>query len=310
MDAVAEHGRAAIEKGSSSFSAAARLFGPSLREDVWRLYAWCRHCDDEIDGQDHGGPPIALDAEERARRLARLRALTDQAMSGAVVTDPAFRGLQDVARWHALDPRWPREMLDGLAQDVAGPDLPKRQDTLLYCWGVAGVVGVMMAQIMGVRDAGVLRRAQDLGLGFQLTNICRDIREDALNGRVYLPAEALIAAGVAPTTEAVLDPGRKAAVFAVARDQLILAEAYYASARAGLRALPFRGALAVAAARRVYRRIGRLILAKGPAALSSRTRVGKLSATGLILLGVADAVWSRLERFSSPPPRAPLWSRL
>lgn len=310
MDAIAEHGRTAIEKGSSSFSAAARLFGPSLREDVWRLYAWCRHCDDEIDGQDHGGTPIPLDADERARRLTRLRALTDQALSGVAVTDPAFKGLQDVATRHDLDPRWPREMLDGLALDVGGPDARTQQDTLVYCWGVAGVVGVMMAQIMGVREAAALRRAQDLGLAFQLTNICRDVREDALNGRVYLPAEALIAAGVAPVPDDLLDSSRQAAVFAVVRDQLTLAEAYYDSARAGLRALPFRGALAVAAARRIYRRIGRRILAKGPSALGARMRVGKPSAAGLILLGMADAVWSRWERLRSPPPRAPLWSRL
>lgn len=310
MDAIAAHGQASIEKGSSSFSAAARLFGRDLREDVWQLYAWCRYCDDQIDGQDHGGASTPIDAEERARRLTRLRALTIRAMNDQPVAEPAFVALQRVARRHDLDPRWPQELLDGFAMDVDETRFSAQADTLTYCWGVAGVVGVMMASIMGVRETAVLRRAQDLGLAFQLTNICRDVREDALNGRVYLPAEALAAAGVPAKPEALLAASARVAVFEVVAGQLALAEDYYDSARIGLRALPFRGALAVAAARRVYRQIGRRILAKGPDALGSRSRVGKLQALGLILCGVADAVWSRVERLSNAPPRPALWSRL
>lgn len=310
MDAVAAHGQAAIEKGSSSFAAAARLFGRDLREDVWQLYAWCRHCDDQIDGQDHGGASTPIGRDERVRRLTRLRALTERAMSGQPVAEPAFLALQRVTARHELDARWPQELLDGFAMDVDEARFPAQDDTLAYCWGVAGVVGVMMASIMGVRDAATLRRAQDLGLAFQLTNICRDVREDALNGRLYLPAEALTAAGVEARPKAVLDAAAQDAVFSVVAAQLALAERYYDSARIGLRALPFRGAMAVAAARRVYRQIGRRILAKGPEALASRTRVGKVQAAVLILSGLADALWSCLERVAAPPPRPTLWSRL
>ena len=296
MDAVVQHGQASIEKGSSSFAAAARLFDPALREDVWQLYAWCRHCDDEIDGQDHGGQGVSPSPEDQARRLARLRALTDQALAGAPLEDPALQGLQRVALKHDLDPRWPRELLDGFAMDVAPTAFETQEDTLRYCWGVAGVVGVMMATLMGARDPAVWRRAQDLGLAFQLTNICRDVREDALNGRVYLPAVALSASDDA--------------VFAVVRQQLALAEAYYDSAREGLRDLPFRGALAVAAARRIYRQIGRRILQRGPQALASRSRVSSPMKAWLFVLGTGDALWSRVERLWPALPRPDLWSRL
>lgn len=310
MDAVVANSRASIEKGSTSFSVATRLFGRRLREDVWQLYAWCRYCDDQIDGQDHGGLATPMEPSERAARLARLRALTEAAMSGQPVVEPAFLALQRVAERHGLDRRWPQELLDGFAQDVAQTRYATQHDTLTYCWGVAGVVGVMMATIMGAKDAAVLRRAQDLGLAFQLTNICRDVREDALNDRVYLPAEALAAVGVAPQAEAMLAPQHQAAIFKAVEAQLTLAEAYYDSARIGLRALPFRGALAVAVARRIYRDIGRSILAKGPRALAARTRVGKPRAAWLLVLGGADAVVSRLERQARPPARPALWSRL
>ncbi|MDG2520611.1 phytoene/squalene synthase family protein [Caulobacter segnis] len=309
-DAVIEHGKSSIEQGSTSFAAASRLFGKTLREDVWRLYAWCRHCDDEIDGQDHGGLSTALTSQERHARLARLRSKTAQAMAGHPMDEPSFAAFSHVALKHRFDPAWPDALLDGFAMDVDGHRFANRADTLGYCWGVAGVVGVMMAAIMGARDEAVLRRAQDLGLAFQLTNICRDVREDALNGRVYLPADALAAVGVASDPATVSDPAHAAAVFRVVTDQLELAEDYYDSARIGLRALPFRGALAVAAARRIYRRIGREILKAGPVALQTRRRVARPVMVGLLLLGGIDALWSRLERLAPGPPRAALWSRL
>ena len=73
--------------------------------------------------------------------------------------------------------------------DVSGHEYRSFDDTLLYCYRVAGVVGVMMAQIMGVRDVPTLQRAADLGIAFQLTNIARDVLDDAGNGRCYLPAD-------------------------------------------------------------------------------------------------------------------------
>lgn len=304
------HGAASIAQGSSSFAAASRLFSRQLREDVWRFYAWCRHCDDQIDGQDHGGAGESLTAAERLSRLTDLRTKTAAALAGAAVDGPAFAGFQQVALRHRIDARWPQEMLDGFAKDVEPIGFASQADTLSYCWGVAGVVGVMMAKIMGVEDAAVLRRAQDLGLAFQLTNISRDVREDALDGRVYLPADALAALGLDATPQAMLDPSLQARIFVAIQGQLALAEIYYDSARGGLRALPFRAALAVAAARRIYRKIGRLILERGPDALQARTRVPKLKMAGLLVLGVSDALWSRIEKFWPAPPRPALWSRL
>ncbi|HEY8615944.1 phytoene/squalene synthase family protein [Phenylobacterium sp.] len=310
MDAVVAHSEAAMEKGSSSFRAATRLFGEELREDVWQLYAWCRRCDDEIDGQDHGGVSAEMSAAERRERLEWIRRRTHAAMAGEPVKDPAFVAFQRVAAKHRLDEAWPQELLDGFALDVDEAKYATVEDLLAYCWGVAGVVGVMMAQIMGVRDAEVLKRAQDLGLAFQLTNICRDVREDALNGRVYLPAERLSAAGVPATAEALRNPFNHDQIFRVVAEQLALAERYYASARVGLRDLPFRGALAVAAARDVYRAIGRRILSRGPDALASRMSVPKPLMALLVARGVLVALWSRADRLFPRPARPALWSKL
>ncbi|WP_240609508.1 phytoene/squalene synthase family protein [Phenylobacterium deserti] len=300
-----------MTKGSTSFRLASRLFGRKLREDVWQFYAWCRHCDDEIDGQDHGGRSALMDDQTRRERLDHLRRTTRAAMAGEAVTDPAFVAFQRVALRHHMPEQWPLELLDGFAMDVDGRRYETTSETLEYCWGVAGVVGVMMAVIMGAKqDPEVLRRAQDLGLAFQLTNICRDVSEDAENGRIYLPAESLRAAGVPPNTAILLDPQLRANVFKVVESHLQLAEAYYRSSREGLRALPFRGALAVSAAREVYREIGRRILRRGPEALGARMSVPKAAMGWLVARGALVALWSRLERLWPAPPRPALWSRL
>lgn len=309
-DALLRHSEAALAKGSSSFALASRLFDRELRQDVRQLYAWCRHCDDTIDGQDHGigmAPPPPSEQQERLRELRRL---TTAAMDGEAMMDPAFAAFQRVARKHHFDRDWPSALLEGFALDVQGQDFHTMEDTLEYCWRVAGVVGVMMAVIMGTRDPAALRRAQDLGIAFQLTNICRDLLEDTAQGRIYMPRSQLDTIGITPNAGLLQDAGQRAAIFPVVQEMLMLAEAYYASARIGLRALPFRAALAVAVARALYREIGRRILRRGPRALAHRMQVPAHAKAWLIFHGTATAIASRWEQYEQLPARAPLWSRI
>ncbi len=311
MDAVVAHSRDSIAKGSKSFRAASRLFTADTREDAWLLYAWCRHCDDLIDGQDHGFDAVRIPKAEQRRRLERLRLDTRAALAGDTVVDPTFQAFQRVARRHAFPDRWPLEMLDGFAMDVEERRYETIEDTLQYCWGVAGVVGVMMALVMGVRDTPTLRRAQDLGLAFQLTNIARDVIDDAGAGRLYLPAAWLREAGVEPISSAVAAPKHRAAVHAVAVRLLALAEPYYNSARGGLRGLPFRSSLAIAAARGVYREIGRKVVRGGPGVWNRRVVVSRPMKLWLFGRGFLIAAWTQaLDHGRDPPPRASLWSRV
>ena len=89
-DAVLASSKASIVKGSKSFRSASRLFYPKVREDARLLYAWCRACNDEIDGQDHGFGHEELSPEEQKRRLDRLYDLTRRAMTGEPMSDPVF----------------------------------------------------------------------------------------------------------------------------------------------------------------------------------------------------------------------------
>ena len=310
-DAVLAASKASIVKGSKSFRSASRLFDAEVREDAWLLYAWCRRCDDEIDGQDHGFGHENLSPEEQQRRLARLYDQTRRALAGEAMDDQTFAAFQRVAQRHRLPERWPLDLLDGFAMDVEHREYRTIDDVLTYCWHVAGVVGVMMARVMHVTDAAVLRRAQDLGLAFQLTNISRDVIEDAGDGRVYLPADWLVEAGLEPTPQAVADPANRAAVHAVTQRLLAVAEPYYDSARDGLRGLPFRSSMAIAAARGVYREIGRKVVRRGPDAWNKRVSVGKAMKLWLFGRGALIAIWTRiLDRGHPAPARPDLWTRV
>jgi phytoene synthase len=308
-DAVLHASRDSIQKGSASFSAATRLFHPKVREDAYLLYAWCRHCDDEIDGQVMGHGAVGLAPTLAAAKLAELEDKTRGALAGEAMDDPAFAAFQRVALRHGLAARYPLELLEGFRMDVEGRTYRTLEDTLVYAHHVAGVVGVMMAQVMGVRDLATLRRAADLGLALQLTNIARDVVEDAKVGRVYLPADWL-GAGVRGPAE-VADPANRPAVFEATRRLLAAAEPYYDSALEGLTALGFRSAWAVASARGIYRQIGAEVLARGPRGMDRRaspkslTKLTRIMEGGLIAARAATSGAGRVD-----PARPALWTFL
>lgn len=311
MSDLAATSRETIQKGSQSFAAAAALFDPRTRADAEMLYAWCRHCDDVIDGQTMGHARKVLSPDEVQRRLEGLYARTRAALAGEPTDDPAFAAFREVARRRAIPGRYPIELIDGFAMDVAGRRYETIDDTLDYCWHVAGVVGAMMAIVMGVRpdDLATLRRAQDLGLAFQLTNIARDIVEDALNDRIYLPADWLARAGV--PENAVAAPEHRAVIAGLARRLVEAAEPFYASARWGLRGLSFRSAWAVAAARGVYREIGVKVVARGATAWDERVSTSTAEKLGLALGGGLMALRGvTLDRWRGAPERPALWSKI
>ena len=290
-----------ILRGSRSFAAAAQLFGPKMRCDVMMLYAWCRHCDDLIDGQQLGRGTIHTASTET---LEQLRADSLAALDGAPSPELPFWALAELSRRHSISRTLVEAHIDGFELDVAGWQPETLDDTLRYSYHVAGTVGIMMACIMQVRDAATLRRASDLGIAFQLTNIARDVVEDALGGRSYLPEEWRRAAGLSMTDLA--DPACRNRVFPLVKRLAEEAEPYYQSAAVGIRALPRRAAWAVAAARAVYRDIGSKIVQRGPEALSERIATGSGRKAWRVATAVPDALAPR--RTHAAAPRDELWT--
>lgn len=308
LDEIVAMSRERIERGSKSFAAAARLFDPATRASAYMLYAWCRHCDDEIDGQDLGHNTAAATTSATEVRLDGLRARTIGAIEGRA-EEPIFLALETVLARHEIPPRHPLELIDGMAMDVAGHRYRTLEDTLLYSYHVAGVVGVMMAMVMGARAPATLDRASDLGIAFQLTNIARDVIADARVGRVYLPEDWLAEVGVAATPGSVAADGNRAAVHGVTLRLLDEADRYYASAGSGLAELPLRSAMAIAAARRVYSDIGNVVREQGHNGSGQRARVGRIRKLSGLVTATGEALSAHaLARWRPAGDRTGLWT--
>ncbi len=303
-DRIDRESELALRQGSRSFNAAAMLLEPATRDSARLLYAWCRHVDDIIDGQSLGRPG-AEDVRSPRERLAELRAATLSAWQGEPQVDPAFEALRRVTARHAIPLAEPLTLIEGFAMDVEGRSYETFSDTLHYCYHVAGVVGLMMARVLGVQDERLFDHACDLGLAFQLTNIARDVIEDHRNGRIYLPEQWLRDEGLTPDTLAL--PAHRAALHRVAARLLAAAEPYYESAQQGIDALPPRAAWAIGTAARVYRAIGDKILAAGPAAWDERRVVPTREKSRLALSAGMGALWRRRTALADRP--AGLWSR-
>jgi len=263
---------------SKSFAMAGRLLPAWCRDDAAALYAWCRRCDDAVDLQ---ADPVAS-----ARAVDRLRVELDAIAAGTPQSDPVLAGFQDVTRRHAIPLRYAHELVDGMAMDVGSVRYRTMAELLVYCYRVAGTVGLMMAHVMNVRDPGALRRAADLGIAMQLTNICRDVDEDERRGRVYLPEELLDVGGEA-------DADRRAA--RAVKHLLRRADVFYRSGDQGLAWLPLRCALAIRAARLIYADIGRQIARVGFNVRAGRAVVSRGRKLWLVLRAAVRTVagaWS------------------
>lgn len=295
-----------IARGSRSFAAASRLFNRRTRERAWLLYAWCRACDDLADGQELGHAMHAV--ADPAARLARIRTLTGAVLAGEWVGDPAFDGLRFVVAETGLPRAFIDDHLAGFALDAADWRPRSADDLLRYCYHVAGVVGCMMAVVMGVApdDDATLDRACDLGLAFQLANIARDIEEDDRGGRCYLPEEWLVEMDFPPGQH--MKPPFRKRLAVLARRLVDTAAEYEASARHGTPALGFRSAWAVLAAARIYGDIGRTVAARGEHAWDHRVA----TSAGEKVAAIGAAFVEATARTSRYPPRARdpgLWQR-
>jgi phytoene synthase len=306
MEPSRDQAASVMERGSKSFAASARLFPADKRESVHQLYAWCRYCDDEIDGESLGFGTLRFDRIQSSERLVHLRAATRDALAGRAREQP-FVGLKRIVAKHAIPARYPLDLIEGMAIDAEGPSFAKIDDVLRYSYHVAGSVGVMMAMILDVRDRPTLQRACDLGIAFQLTNISRDVISDAQRGRVYLPTSWLLEHGLCP--DDVASPAARPKVFDVTARLLRLSGDYYRSSMVGIDRVPLRSAWAIASALRIYRGIGEKLLDRGPVAWMERITTGKAAKLGMIGMAAADVVAGRVrQRRGISAARDGLWT--
>jgi phytoene synthase len=269
--------RTLLRSGSRSFHAASLLLPRSVRDPATALYAFCRVADDAI---DHDGGRLGA--------VARLRERLARAYDGRPLPIPADRALAVVLARFAIPRALPEALLDGFAWDAAG----RRYETLTeltdYAVCVAGTVGAMMAMLMGVRAPATVARACDLGVAMQLSNIARDVGEDAAAGRLYLPLGWLREAGIDPDAW-LADPVFTPALGGVVQRLLAHADTLYARAAEGVRLLPLACRPGIGAARLLYAEIGHEVLRQGGDSVGGRAVVSGRRKLALLARSVAEA---------------------
>ncbi len=171
----------------SSFYFAFQFLPSPTRRGITALYAFCREVDDVVDQMRE--PDVA-----RAK-LDWWQTEIDRLFDG-IPQHPVTRALASIESGADLQREYFHEIIDGMRMDLDHEGFQSFSDLRLYCWRVAGVVGLLSAAIFGYTDRATERYAQDLGIAFQLINIIRDVGEDAARGRVYLARDDLAAYGV------------------------------------------------------------------------------------------------------------------
>jgi phytoene synthase len=253
--------REMLRGGSRSFFAASLVLPKSVREPATGLYAFCRMADDAI---DHGFDRHAALGELRDR-LARIYA-------GRPLDVAADRAFADAVSRHAIPKSFPDALLEGFEWDSHNRRYPDISALKGYGVRVAGTVGAMMAMVMGVRNPVLLARACDLGVAMQLTNIARDVGEDARAGRLYLPLEWLSEAGI-DAERWLRAPEFDARLGAVVERLLAAADDLYARADAGIANLPSACRPGMYAARLLYAEIGHELRRRGLDSVTQRAVV-------------------------------------
>ena len=268
-----------LAKQGKSFHWAKKLLNQKHGERATRLYAFCRYLDDLADD--------ARSVEEARSALSEV----SQSLQTGSTNNPVLSDMFNLMCDCRIEPQIPRELIQGLLSDLEGVEVKTVDELLRYCYRVAGTVGLMMSDVLEVQEAAAYPFAIDLGIGMQLTNICRDVREDARLGRRYLPSEIV---GNVFLEDLINPPEVKAERLGTGVQFLLnLADEYYASGESGLPYLPMRARHGILIAARVYRAIGLKLRRRNYRYWDGRVVISKVGKLGITFAALSGSLVDR-----------------
>lgn len=266
-----------LARNGKSFYWASLFLGSELADRAARLYQFCRFVDDLADG----------DLPDRLDSLEDIRAGLIDPQHPAIATIPELEAFIALAGEANIPLKAAGELLDGMLRDQHPTALETEGELLRYCHAVAGTVGLMMCRVLNCQHPRADSFAIDLGVAMQLTNIARDVLEDAKMDRRYLPAN-WFDAPLSPETIAMAANDCHLPVAAGINQLLELADRYYASALIGIHLLPWRSRFSIIVALRVYGQIGHQLKRGGLQWWRGRTVVNKITKARLSITSVID----------------------
>lgn len=282
--------RALLRAGSRSFHLASHLLPGDVADAAAALYAFCRQADDAVD---------VLDRPDDA--LPRLWARLDAAYAGRPADHPVDRAFAAVVAANAMPRALPAALLEGMSWDAEERQHQTLSDVLAYSARVAASVGAMMSVVMERRAPSTVARACDLGVAMQLSNIARDVGEDARLGRLYLPRAWFAEAGL-DADAWLAEPRFDARIGAMIERLLAEADRLYARSITGIAALPAGCRPGIHLAGLVYAEIGAEVRRRGHDSVSARAVVS--TGRKLALLPSALLASLRAPAMDTAPPLA------
>tara|TARA_B100000900_G_scaffold363422_1_gene337384 strand:+ start:1083 stop:2099 length:1017 start_codon:yes stop_codon:yes gene_type:complete len=275
-----EYCEKAILHGSLSFHAASLALPKSVRTPCLALYAFCRLADDEVDLK-----------QDKSASIYDLVQRLDLVYAGTPRDHPMDRAFANMVEKFDMPRALPEALFEGFVWDAMSKQYKTFDDLISYSARVASSVGAMLCVIMGERRAEVLSRACDLGVAMQLTNIARDIGEDAKEGRLYVPHDWFQQEGLDPK-DFLSDPNRSESTVVFTKRLLGKAETLYHRSEAGIAYLPPKVRPAMFAARHIYSAIGIEIKKNNYDNINYRARTNKFTKTKLLTFSALQSLAS------------------
>jgi len=286
--------RRVLRRESRTFHAASLLLPARVRGPASALYAFCRLADDAVDCPGD---------RSAAERLDRLRLRLERIYAGRPLPSPVDRALTDAVERFGIPRRILEALFEGFEWDIQGRRPADLGELQAYAARVAGTVGAMMAVLMGQRSPDVVARACDLGVAMQLSNIARDVGEDARMGRLYLPLDWLREAGIDPDAW-LAAPAFTEALGSVVLRLLSAADTLYRRADDGIARLPADCRPGISAARHLYAGIGHEVAFRGGDSIASRAVVPRSRKARLLGRSLVAAAAGRCSGAAHPPLEA------
>ena len=269
------HCRRIARERAKNFYYSFLLLEPPQRGAMCAIYAFMRHCDDLSDD------PACSDKAQLRRAIADWRMDLDRALMGETEGDPIWPAFADSVARYRIPHRYFHEMIDGILSDIEPCEMQTFDQLYRYCYHVASVVGLTVVHIFGFRSPRALLLAEKCGIAFQLTNILRDVREDASMNRTYLPREDLDRFGV--TVEQLRSGLEDDRFRALMSFEATRARGFYDESASLIDLIEPKSRRSLWALRAIYLRLLSKIEAHRYAVLSRRISVAKPMKIGLLL---------------------------
>lgn len=255
-----------LKKHAKSFYFAGLLLEKQTLNDAAILYAFCRQLDDAADNND----------PDKSNELKNLIQDYRQPIS----LNPINQSFKKIQIKYGLKQKFIDDLILGVSSDINFKQPQKLQELLLYSYQVAGTVGALMTRVLGANHQNAERFAIDLGIGMQLTNISRDIKEDSLNNRIYIPRDML------PNDCSlgnILNDRNKECIFNATKQILNIAERYYQSGIDGIYFIPHKNRFSILIAAILYNSIGIKILKNKNLYLKKRIYLNTFEKTFILI---------------------------